>query len=266
MRLGSSPLARGTRGLCVLKYPLVRLIPARAGNTLFICSHTPSTAAHPRSRGEHHFTHYGCRRDRGSSPLARGTLLLVLADALLSRLIPARAGNTLGIAGLPASDAAHPRSRGEHPFLPLGVLAPGAAHPRSRGEHTGKLNASPVIFGSSPLARGTPVARSRSWFSCRLIPARAGNTTERITFEMCAAAHPRSRGEHWRKTAIHELANGSSPLARGTQQATRLREGWGRLIPARAGNTVSLDFLWLWLAAHPRSRGEHPFLESHEGL
>ena len=257
MRLGSSPLARGTRGLCVLKYPLVRLIPARAGNTLFICSHTPSTAAHPRSRGEHHFTHYGCRRDRGSSPLARGTLLLVLADALLSRLIPARAGNTLGIAGLPASDAAHPRSRGEHPFLPLGVLAPGAAHPRSRGEHTGKLNASPVIFGSSPLARGTPVARSRSWFSCRLIPARAGNTTERITFEMCAAAHPRSRGEHPQITSHRPRSFGSSPLARGTRRRTSVKMAASRLIPARAGNTATLGAYGAYHAAHPRSRGEH---------
>ena len=201
-----------------MKYPLVRLIPARAGNTLFICSHTPSTAAHPRSRGEHHFTHYGCRRDRGSSPLARGTLLLVLADALLSRLIPARAGNTLGIAGLPASDAAHPRSRGEHPFLPLGVLAPGAAHPRSRGEHTGKLNASPVIFGSSPLARGTPLPSFLLDQHTRLIPARAGNTVGRCSFRLLLTAHPRSRGEHTESLSMRRIGAGSSPLARGTLQ------------------------------------------------
>ena len=197
MRPGSSPLARGTRGLCVLKYPLVRLIPARAGNTLFICSHTPSTAAHPRSRGEHHFTHYGCRRDRGSSPLARGTLLLVLADALLSRLIPARAGNTLGIAGLPASDA---------------------AHPRSRGEHTGKLNASPVIFGSSPLARGTPLPSFLLDQHTRLIPARAGNTVGRCSFRLLLTAHPRSRGEHTESLSMRRIGAGSSPLARGTLQ------------------------------------------------
>ena len=177
-----------------------------------------ATAAHPRSRGEHFFSYLRTRFLAGSSPLARGTLLLVLADALLSRLIPARAGNTLGIAGLPASDAAHPRSRGEHPFLPLGVLAPGAAHPRSRGEHTGKLNASPVIFGSSPLARGTPLPSFLLDQHTRLIPARAGNTVGRCSFRLLLTAHPRSRGEHTESLSMRRIGAGSSPLARGTLQ------------------------------------------------
>ena len=91
-----------------------RLIPARAGNTSrSICrGHVPP--AHPRSRGEHDMVGDFLALYGGSSPLARGTLEPDLRPGLRSRLIPARAGNTLvGFFGY--GDAkAHPRSRGEH--------------------------------------------------------------------------------------------------------------------------------------------------------
>ena len=71
------------------------------------------------------------------------------------------------------------------------------------------------------------------------------------------AAHPRSRGEHWRKTAIHELANGSSPLARGTWLGSLRGLVLVRLIPARAGNIDNSRSHPFSQSAHPRSRGEH---------
>ena len=71
------------------------------------------------------------------------------------------------------------------------------------------------------------------------------------------SAHPRSRGEHtpnwpniWRRT-------GSPPLARGTRAGLINAPAVQRLTPARAGNTPMAADLFLWLAAHPRSRGEH---------
>ena len=50
---GSSPLARGTRVRRTLGPGVVRLIPARAGNTLAGCLVVFVHGAHPRSRGEH---------------------------------------------------------------------------------------------------------------------------------------------------------------------------------------------------------------------
>ena len=75
---GSSPLARGTQTVLALVPYSAGLIPARAGNT---GSETPPSfvvGAHPRSRGEH--AHGATHRatPRGSSPLARGTRLVMV--------------------------------------------------------------------------------------------------------------------------------------------------------------------------------------------
>ena len=100
---GSSPLARGTYfytgGLSLFK----RLIPARAGNISLGLGHIHSFTAHPRSRGEHHPFPAGWVSPVGSSPLARGTYPKEGPRHMLSRLIPARAGNILSrIMPLPA--------------------------------------------------------------------------------------------------------------------------------------------------------------------
>ena len=175
MPCGSSPLARGTRGFLRRRCLRRRLIPARAGNTRFSRSRITAGSAHPRSRGEHAYPLYRRPHQRGSSPLARGTLRMGFCVIFLARLIPARAGNT------PKACTAH---------------YPAAAHPRSRGEH-GNRPAMPAIrFGSSPLARGTPSIICRPQKRNRLIPARAGNTPDKYAGKNAQAAHPRSRGEH----------------------------------------------------------------------
>ena len=91
----------------------------------------------------------------GSSPLARGTPGTDEGGAGTGGLIPARAGNT-----------------------PYGLTPSGArrAHPRSRGEHIAGGQPAGVIWGSSPLARGTPETGQVAKIRDGLIPARAGNT------------------------------------------------------------------------------------------
>ena len=153
--VGSSPLARGTRLILMIAALLARLIPARAGNTLALRCAIRASPAHPRSRGEHPTNALPSECVAGSSPLARGTQQTVTSARKWSRLIPARAGNTLLQSGASVSRPAHPRSRGEHPRPPS---SDAASH------------------GSSPLARGTP-DRDYSYITAeRLIPARAGNT------------------------------------------------------------------------------------------
>ena len=75
---------------------------------------------------------------------------------------------------------------------------------------------------------------------------------------MASAAHPRSRGEHEAFHALDIDCGGSSPLARGTSLTPPHIVNIIRLIPARAGNIAILAGLSLIMAAHPRSRGEHP--------
>ncbi len=70
---GSSPLARGTLKPDLDKLTRAGLIPARAGNTVFVLSHWWVLRAHPRSRGEHHLQMLPAFYGEGSSPLARGT-------------------------------------------------------------------------------------------------------------------------------------------------------------------------------------------------
>ena len=175
----------------------------------------------------------------GSSPLARGTYRNLTLGHNVTRLIPARAGNISSITK---------------------TVSPRSAHPRSRGEHAAMCPRVGVAFGSSPLARGTLPAFPGIPASRRLIPARAGNIHSLQPAPPRPSAHPRSRGEHWRKTAIHELANGSSPLARGTYTANKLKNTRARLIPARAGNIPTDPTSVLNAAAHPRSRGEHSLI------
>ena len=192
---GSSPLARGTHSSSAPTRPAQRLIPARAGNTTSLTMAAAATAAHPRSRGEHFFSYLRTRFLAGSSPLARGTLWVSLVCPRRTRLIPARAGNTAA-------------------FLPPGPAHP--AHPRSRREHGGALFFQAPTDGSSPLARGTHRIAFNAPYWCRLIPARAGNTTVCMKSAPAMTAHPRSRGEHGNVAVLPCCYAGSSPLARGT--------------------------------------------------
>ncbi len=134
----------------------------------------------------------------------------------VTRLIPARAGNTTSGAPIGEGDAAHPRSRGEH----------GSA-----------VALDHISLGSSPLARGTQAGGCRVSRRVRLIPARAGNTLRLQADSGARSAHPRSRGEHNVPPVTGESTSGSSPLARGTLQEVSDAACAFRLIPARAGNT-----------------------------
>ncbi len=91
---GSSPHARGKRHRHGFLFRIGRLIPACAGKTLLHRRRNRARGAHPRMRGEN-FTHPRISCDaRGSSPHARGKLLIRNEDWDVCRLIPACAGKT----------------------------------------------------------------------------------------------------------------------------------------------------------------------------
>ena len=213
---GSSPLARGLLRPAGVHRLGGGIIPARAGFTPRARSAARLGRDHPRSRG----VYYDTRADEiaalGSSPLARG-LHYPWANLMdYVGIIPARAGFTAGAGCVVTTAGDHPRSRGVYVRAALG--------PAERR-------------GSSPLARGLRVARSPWGASQRIIPARAGFTSESFPAIPAIRDHPRSRGVYtgWRRGRRRPW--GSSPLARGLRRCLRPGRRWRGIIPARAGFT-----------------------------
>ena len=97
--------------------------------------------------------------------------------------------------------------------------------------------------GSSPLARGLPARIGRGDHARRIIPARAGFTSENNQPYERTQDHPRSRGVYFSFATILIFVAGSSPLARGLPCSARPAPLTGRIIPARAGFTPDGDGL-----------------------
>ena len=196
----------------------------------------PSTAAHPRSRGENAGTASRRESRAGSSPLTRGKPRRRTQPRHGNRLIPAHAGKTRGL----------PRKWSRF-----------AAHPRSRGENLRYIDRKLTRPGSSPLTRGKLAGAFDSLTGTRLIPAHAGKTWYHWYQVGLFRAHPRSRGENALASERDCASCGSSPLTRGKQRRHLQTLTTIGLIPAHAGKTCSGTFLSTRPRAHPRSRGEN---------
>ena len=108
-------------------------------------------------------------------------------------------------------------------------------HPRSRGVYVYARDEETILAGSSPLARGLPVRGQDDVALGRIIPARAGFTSEeRESPRRCA---------------------GSSPLARGLPGLAGGDRAPVGIIPARAGFTGRVASRRRRARDHPRSRG-----------
>ena len=153
---GSSPLARGLLGQKRLDVRSAWIIPARAGFTRRLPESLREWWDHPRSRGVYPPLELALISPHGSSPLARGLLIVVRHIFSVSRIIPARAGFT------------RVRCTGE---------CNRQDHPRSRGVYVECRTQTSQPSGSSPLARGLRVHCARGRRPLGIIPARAGFTT-----------------------------------------------------------------------------------------
>ena len=131
---GSSPHARGTPMFCRSNCEARGIIPACAGNTPVLNLSPLTIRDHPRMRGEHHNLITIISSYEGSSPHARGTLVVYCKRAACRGIIPACAGNT-------KCQTLRKRKHWDHP--------------RMRGEHAALLRKTEALLGSSPHARGT---------------------------------------------------------------------------------------------------------------
>ena len=153
MRVGSSPLVRGSALSRQLSCLRCRFIPARAGIGFMSSVAKNRSPVHPRSCGDRFIESVRFDSNGGSSPLVRGSGVMKCKLRVTRRFIPARAG--IG------------------PTC-FSVAQPGSVHPRSCGD---RLPSMPTYWspnGSSPLVRGSGVIPKRTVDFQRFIPARAG--------------------------------------------------------------------------------------------
>ncbi len=157
---GLSPLARGTPITQGRQCGPFRFIPAGAGNSAFLRQIWRCCAVYPRWRGELLKIEPPGRAAIGLSPLARGTLELLMLSKYQLRFIPAGAGN----------------SANNRP-----LLDPTTVYPRWRGELAENSQNNAITAGLSPLARGTQQQQYFPQCCQRFIPAGAGNSVN-ITY------------------------------------------------------------------------------------
>ena len=234
---GSSPLARG---LLIIKRRAISdggIIPARAGFTSASPYYRSLQKDHPRSRGVYVTVNEDILRRAGSSPLARGLLIRVEIKYRQPGIIPARAGFTAPADRGTPTGPDHPRSRGVYGYAGQYFRTPG---------------------GSSPLARGLLPHGHGGLARRGIIPARAGFTRVGAHDASVRRDHPRSRGVYIGQWTQGRAYDGSSPLARGLQRQPRKILLKVRIIPARAGFTMSNNTYGAPLSDHPRSRGVYP--------
>ena len=116
--MGSSPRVRGRPCPSCRCLPRPGLIPAGAGQTSSPSSTTPRQWAHPRGCGADSRNDYVLHEGRGSSPRVRGRHRRRRAPHRPGRLIPAGAGQTVGVSGVGFLWWAHPRGCGADPCQP----------------------------------------------------------------------------------------------------------------------------------------------------
>ena len=115
---GSSPLARGLLTVRGEVRDTGGIIPARAGFTYPGRTTTSAIGDHPRSRGVYAKPVSDLSGKPGSSPLARGLLLVTFHSHDGVGIIPARAGFTLSMRVPLSLLPDHPRSRGVYCAIP----------------------------------------------------------------------------------------------------------------------------------------------------
>ena len=221
-----------------------------------------------------------------------------IAQDIVTRFIPACAGNRAIARRTIASAAVHPRVCGEQGndlvngleidgssprvrgtdgprtvpacslrFIPAcagnrrsesGTGGVVSVHPRVCGEQTICVNPTGDSDGSSPRVRGTAMDVIRSLELIRFIPACAGNRTIQRLILRATAVHPRVCGEQVFFLSERDFVVGSSPRVRGTGINADHGRCVSRFIPACAGNRCRYQLNHHTRPVHPRVCGEQP--------
>ena len=231
---GSSPRVRGKRCPAIRVVTRMRIIPARAGQTARSRCRCRTARDHPRACGANGHGQHVTVDVRGSSPRVRGKLRRPPAKTPVTRIIPARAGQTSPPCRDCRAHPDHPRACGANRFFPSAVVC---------------------AFGSSPRVRGKQRLTGRFRATVRIIPARAGQTDRQDRTARHQTDHPRACGANTIFSAKAVSSAGSSPRVRGKRGGHRVDTSHGRIIPARAGQTSNSRSSATKPSDHPRACG-----------
>ena len=98
----------------------------------------------------------------------------------------------------------------------------------------------------------------------RIIPARAGQTSNRVLIHCRETDHPRACGANRKSCTPMSAPSGSSPRVRGKQIWDNNEFAQTRIIPARAGQTSSFNPITYDQSDHPRACGANLLTLSEE--
>ena len=194
LMVGSSPRMRGKRHPPSPCNPVMRIIPAHAGQTVSNSSRTSARSDHPRACGANPALSVMTAAPAGSSPRMRGKLGFGFDSFRQRRIIPAHAGQT---------------SRTPTPTPTV------SDHPRACGANLTADDAHASTAGSSPRMRGKHLFDAFRVRGGRIIPAHAGQTRLSVVTRIVWADHPRACGANQVEVAPFEPVSGSSPRMRG---------------------------------------------------
>ena len=225
---------RGKRVLLVETVEHIRIIPARAGQTGSSRPPWSAPSDHPRACGANKGSQDGFAQLFGSSPRVRGKRTAKTGQHATKRIIPARAGQT-------------------RYFQQRRFRRPD--HPRACGANAAVIVSIRVTAGSSPRVRGKPRIRGHRQQNHRIIPARAGQTASECCSRCRPPDHPRACGANLLALKAVLIVSGSSPRVRGKLAREPVLAYVDRIIPARAGQTRTVQAGIVVRADHPRACG-----------
>ena len=232
---GSSPRVRGLPTMDPGRVRTARIIPARAGFTVYLSYWVCCWWDHPRACGVYVGGDALFGLGAGSSPRVRGLPHQDDDLLVLHGIIPARAGFTPS---------------------PTRSLSRARDHPRACGVYLAPPGLSSGDQGSSPRVRGLLVPKVDLMRGEGIIPARAGFTRD-IVGDLAGMAldHPRACGVYEPGVNGRRHITGSSPRVRGLPKPLFGPAEIVRIIPARAGFTPDPQAQALTPRDHPRACG-----------
>ena len=173
LMVGSSPRMRGKRHPPSPCNPVMRIIPAHAGQTVSNSSRTSARSDHPRACGANKGAGGNLNGRYGSSPRMRGKPHQRVMPPAGRRIIPAHAGQTRALARPDQRRTDHPRACGANSSGAFSMIR---------------------LIGSSPRMRGKRVGSVPVGILARIIPAHAGQTQSHQRNGKEDADHPRACG------------------------------------------------------------------------
>ncbi len=211
---GLSPRVRGNPPGCELHEARWGSIPAGAGEPGAAGRSRRSRSVYPRGCGGTKVVSSPTHVDIGLSPRVRGNRPGGRRRCAGRWSIPAGAGEPSSAPTLRSRGRVYPRGCG--------------------GTHVG-LRGGADVEGLSPRVRGNPGQLEHRGRRSRSIPAGAGEPWPARAPRPTVPVYPRGCGGTWRPQAPSAAVGGLSPRVRGNRRRLRLGFGFGRSIPAGAG-------------------------------